>query len=204
MTHKFSPILKNKSLTTYSPTLFNLIAIVVFIAFAIYPTIKTILSLQQTVTEQHKLLERLKDKSRALSEGTNNYNSLPERTRIKLATLLPDSTSVTCFINDVTALATSNGVNISGLQIQPTALTGITKCNLSGQDLERYRQSGLSTNLKEIGFTVNAQGTFAQLSAFLASLNNSPRLIDIESATFSKTTSTSLVLILNGKTYYYH
>jgi Tfp pilus assembly protein PilO len=202
---KLSPVLKNKAVTTYTPSLFSLIAIMVFAVFAIRPTVKNILSLQETINQQKQTLTQLQAKSKSLSDATNSYNSIPEETRLKLINLLPNSTNLTCLINDVNNRAVSSGVTVSGLQVQSTDLKGKTKCILDSQDLDQYRQSlSSSFNLKEIGFTVSGQGGFNQLSDFLASFNTATRLDNIETVIFNKSADSKTInLILNGKTYYY-
>lgn len=203
-TTKLSPILKNKAISNYSPSIFSLMAIIVFIIFAIHPTIKTIISLQQTINDQTTVLSNLKQKSQQLSTAINNYNSIPDDTKLKLFTLLPNSTNVTCLVSDLTNMSNNNQSTIVGLQIQQVELNRTTKCLLDSHDLENYRQNiSSSVSLKEIDFTVNTQGNFSQLSNLLNSYNTSTRLINIETATFGKPGEGNLSLIINGKAYFY-
>src|SRR5579864_9241150 len=92
-TTRLTPILKNKTVNNYSSAVFSLIAVIIFAIFAIDPTIKTIISLQKTIDDQTKTLNALKQKSQDLSTAINNYNSIPDNTKIKLFTLLPNSTN---------------------------------------------------------------------------------------------------------------
>jgi hypothetical protein len=201
---KLSPIIKNKTVTTYSPTVFSLITIIIFAIFAIHPTIKTIISLQKTINDQNKTLNNLRAKSQDLATGINNYNSIPTDTKIKLFTLLPNSTNITCLLSDLTNMSTSSQATIKGLQIQPTELNRPAKCILDSRDLEDYRQNvSSSLNLKEIGFSYNGQANFSQLSGFLYLFDNSTRLVNIESASFNKPGEDSLSLVLNGKAFFY-
>src|SRR5258708_767562 len=203
-TTKLSPILKNKTVSTYSPTVFSLITIIIFAVFAIHPTIKTILSLQKTIDDQTKTLNSLKAKSQSLATAINNYNSLPDDTKIKLFTLLPNATNVTCLLSDLTNMAGSAQSSIVGVQVQLVELNKASKCLIDNQDLESYRQNVSATvNLKELSFTLNSQANFSQLTSFLYLFNNSTRLINIESANFNKTADNSLTLIINGKAFFF-
>ncbi len=203
-TTKLAPVLKNKVVTTYSPSIFNIIAIIIFIAFAIHPTIKTILARQKTISDQQVVLAQLQKKSKDLSDGINQFNAIPDETKIKFVTLLPNSTNLTCLVNDLTNQANGAGASINGLQIQPVELKGTTRCILGTQDLESYRRNlPNSLNLKEISFSVNTQGGFGQLSNYLSSFTNSTRLTNIESAVFNKPSDGSLIVIITAKAYYY-
>jgi len=203
-TTKLSPILKNKTVSTYSPTVFSLITIIIFVVFAIHPTIKTILSLQKTIDDQTKTLNSLKAKSQSLATAVNNYNSLPDDNKIKLFTLLPNSTNVTCLLSDLSNMASSTSSTIVGVQVQPVELNKASKCLLDTQDLDSYRQNtSVAVNLKELSFTLSSNANFSQLSSFLYLFNNSTRLINIESANFNKTTEGALTLIINGKAFFF-
>lgn len=203
-TTKLSPILKNKSVTTYSSTVFSLIVIIILAVFAIQPTIKTIIALQNTIAEQNKTLKDLKAKSRDLAAAVNNYNSIPEDTKFKLFTLLPDSTNATCLLSDLTNMSNSAQTTIAGVQFQPAELNKAAKCILSTKDLEDYRQNiPQQVSLKELSFTINNEAGFNNLSNFLYLFNSSTRLINIESATFSKPREGILTLIVNGKAFFY-
>ncbi len=203
-TTKLSPILKNKTVSTYSPTVFSLITIIIFVVFAIHPTIKTILSLQKTIDDQTKTLNSLKAKSQSLATAVNNYNSLPDDNKIKLFTLLPNSTNVTCLLSDLSNMASSTSSTIVGVQVQPVELNKASKCLLDTQDLDSYRQNtSVAVNLKELSFTLSSNANFSQLSSFLYLFNNSTRLINIESANFNKTAEGALTLIINGKAFFF-
>lgn len=201
---KLTPVFKNKVVTTYSPSLFNLTAVIVFIIFAIHPTIKTIIALQKTIDDQKQTLTSLQAKSKSLADGISNYNQISDDTKIKLIMLLPSTTNLTCLVNDLNNGALASGSTVSGLQVQPTELKGVTKCILDNQDLDHYRKNlSLGLNLNEITFTINTSAQFAQLSTFLHSFNSSTRLLNIQSATFNKPTEGGLVLVVNAKGYYY-
>jgi hypothetical protein len=201
---KLSPLLKNKSINTYSPTVFSLITVIIFAVFAIRPTVKTILSLQQTINEQNKTLTTLKTKSENLATAINNYNTIPDTTKIKLFTLLPNSTNVTCLVSDLSNMSTGNQTTISGLQIQSTDLNKPAKCLIDNTDLASYRQNvPTSLTLQELGFNLNNQANFGQLSSFLSQFNNSTRLISVESITFSRPSGAEVGLVVDGKAYFF-
>jgi hypothetical protein len=202
---KLTPVLKNKAVNTYTPSLFSAIAIIVFVVFAIRPAIKDIIAQQKTIEQQKQVLSQLQAKSKNLADATNSYNAIPEETRLKLINLLPNATNLTCLANDINNRSLTSQVIISGFQTQTVDLKGKTKCILDTGDLEAYRQNlPSSLSLKEISFTLSAQGGFKQLTDYLNSFNTATRLSNIESVVFNKPQDNGNInLILNGKNYYY-
>lgn len=201
---KIAPVARSRTVQTYSMTVLSLATIIILAIFAIRPTVKSILALQKTIDQQKQTLEALRKKSRDLSDGVSRYNQIPQTTKIKLYTLLPDWTNAPCLVNELNAGAESDSLTITGEQLQPTELKGPTNCNLSGPDLDKiYRDASAAASLKEISFTINSQGGFDKLTEYLNSLNSLPRLIDIESAYFTQREGSSLTLTINGKAFFY-
>src|SRR5258708_22327106 len=97
---RLQPIFKNNAVKTYSHIVFSLITIIVFALFAIRPTVKTIISLQNTINDQQVILKKLQDKTDNIEAGKAAYDRIDQTTKIKLYTLLPSSTSITCIVND--------------------------------------------------------------------------------------------------------
>src|SRR5437868_7182202 len=116
---KIEPVLRNKTVRTYGSLSFSIITIIIFLVFAIKPTVENILTLQKTIDTQKETLKQLKDKSDKLAKAINNYNSVPEDTKLKLFTLLPNTPNPTCLIDTITGYSTTNQAQIVGLQVQP-------------------------------------------------------------------------------------
>lgn len=185
------PVLKNRLVKTYSSLVFSLITITIFTVYAIRPTISTIISLQKSVSEQQGILDKLNEKTRNLTNGRENYTKLDDEVKLRLVTLLPDSTTLPPLINDITSIAIINSASISGIQFQPVDLIGPPTLPVK------------NAALKEIDFTVNYQAPYPQLIKILETLTRANRLISIQSANFNKPTDDILILSLTGKTYYF-
>jgi Tfp pilus assembly protein PilO len=149
-------------------------------------------------------LKALQQKSSQLAQAVNNYNSIPDETKLKLFTLLPNTPNPTCLIDGLNGLINSNQVQSAGLQFQPFDLKGNSKCVLDNTDLPIIeKNSQTASALKEVPFAVNLTSGYTQLTNFLNSLNSSIRLIRIDSALISKTSEAPEVLSISGKAYYY-
>lgn len=185
------PVFKNRLVKTYSSLVFSLVTTVIFTIYAIKPTVSTIISLQKSVSEQQEILNKLNEKTRNLTDGRENYKKLDDEIKIRLVTLLPDSTALPPLVNDLTSIANINSALISGMQFQPVDLVGSPT------------QPVKNAPLKEIDFTVNYQAPYPQLIKILETLTRANRLISIQSANFNKPSEDTLTLSLTGKAYYF-
>jgi Tfp pilus assembly protein PilO len=194
------PVFKSKGVQTYSPIIFSIIAITIFALFAVRPTVSTIVGLQKTIQERQDLLHRLEQKTKDLNEGRSNLEKLGEDQKNKIYTLIPNSTSIPCLIDNLNYMATSNQVTVTGLQFQPLILEGKSKCIFTDLDLTSIDKKA---TVKEIEFTLNSQGTYPDLIKFLNSLNQVSRLVSIKTVSLTKQASGPLVMSISGKAYYF-
>src|SRR5947207_1236847 len=101
---------KSKIIKNYSYLAFSLIAIIVFAVFAIRPTIKNIISLEQSIRQKQQTLQKLKAKSQDLNQAITSFNAINDDTKLKLYNLLPDSTNLTCYLDFVNSFHTKSPV----------------------------------------------------------------------------------------------
>ena len=184
------PVLRNKTVRTYSSLVFSVITITVFALYAIKPTLSTIVSLQKSITEQNALLEQVNQKRSALEQGKQNLGKIKQETRDKLDSMLPTYSSIPSLIDTLNKLASENQASISGIQFQPIIL------ETPPQRLNK------NASLKEVLFTMNAVGTNASLTNLVNALNKADRLIIIDSITYNKPLDSPIVLSITAKAYY--
>lgn len=184
------PVLKNKTVKTYSSLIFSLITTTIFLIYAIRPTLSTIISLQKSINEQSAVLTKLNQKVKDLTEGRKNYESIDPTLKVRLVDLLPYSPSLPSLMNSLTILATESQSTISGLQFQPVILE------------KPIKTLSKDAALKEVDFTFNAQGSYSQLINFLNSLKRADRLINISSISFNKPLDAPLIMTVNAKSLY--
>lgn len=184
------PIIRNKFAVTYSPLIFSLITIGIFSYYAIRPTVQTILSLQKSIDEQTTVLNRLQEKVGKLAEGKQNYENINPDIKEKLENLVPDNPSLPQIINSLSYIANQSEASISGLQFQSVTLD--SQKNIINKD----------ASIEQIDFTLNIQGSFANLMSILSSLKRADRLITIKTINFVKPADKSLIMSITGMAYY--
>lgn len=184
------PVLRSKTVRTYSSLIFSIITITIFLIYAIRPTLGTIVSLQKSIDEQKDILDKLNKKVSDLTEGRKNYESIDPELKTKLIDLVPYSPSLPSVINNINKLAAISQASLSGIQFQPTELQQPPKTLVK------------NVTLKEVDFTFNAQGTYTQLLNLLVNLKKGDRLVSIESVTFNKPVDGDLIMTVNGKAVY--
>lgn len=185
------PFMRNRYIQSFSPYIFSLISVMVFTVFAIRPTVSTILSLQTSISENRQILDKLDEKAQSLTLGKQNLENIPQEKNIKLKTALPEHASITTLVSNLQNASTKQA-SASALQIQPVTLI----------DLSAEKETKIGLSLQNIAFSYNEQGSFPQLMITLENLQNSSRLINIESVVISKNKDGSPILSITGKGYY--
>jgi len=107
----------------------------------------------------------------------------------KLEKLIPNKTDISGLVNALTSLANENQASISGLQFQPTVLTGTPKVLVN------------NTKLDEVSVTLNITGTYQNTVSLLDALNFTSRLLILSSVTMNKQEGTALTTTINGKAF---
>lgn len=183
------PVIGNKYVKSTAPYIFSVLAIIIFIIFAIRPTVSTIINLQKSIQDNQQVLNTLEQKSRDLTQGKINLDNLDQNVKTKINTRLPDNAAVALLINDLQIAATKNA-SISALQIQPVTIY----TNASGSVVKK--------NLGELSFSFNVQGSYADLLSTLNNISKSPRLINLTDIVLNKSTEGTTGMSINGKAYY--
>lgn len=184
------PLLRNKYVQSYSSITFSLVLIIVFVIFAIKPTLVTIIALQRSIDQQTQVLQELKDKGVDLSRGKDNYLSLDRDLRNTMENLIPNTTDVTGIISSLNNLSLASQASVSGIQVQPTELT------IKDKVLKK------NSTLAEVFFTLNILTTYQQAVSFLDGLATSPRLFAIDSISMGARKDTDgLLVTINGRAF---
>lgn len=177
------PIIKN-----YGSTIFTLIIMIIFIFFAIKPTVETITVLQKKLADSQQVLNEINTKVQNLSLGKENYDQLDPTIKNKIKSSIPDNITFNSLVSGLEQTALKNQASISALQIQP--LVAITKTSDVG-------------TLSEIDFTFNVEGGYQNLISLLQELKGSDRLISVERVVLSKLEAGQGILMsISGKAYF--
>ena len=183
------PVTRLPFVRNYSSTIFTLLLVVIFIFFAIKPTIETILVLQKKIDNAKIVLDNVNKKADNLTRAKENYQKIPDNIKNKLDATLPDNIALKSVILTLEQTAKLHDATISALQIQPLKFES--------------RQPDTPGTVSEIGFIFNIEGTYQNLSALLQDLKHSSRLVSIDHLSINKATEGPvLVMSMNGKAYY--
>lgn len=183
------PIAKLPIVRTYGSTIFTLIVIIVFIFFAIKPTIETILILQKKLDDSNKVLGQLNQKVSTLTEAKKNYDNLNPVIKRKIYDAIPDKTTFNSLVQNIENIIKTYESSISALQIQPISLVAKDQNKIGA--------------LSQIDFTVNIEGEYPNLVSILQQMTSSSRVISIDSITMNKISEESgLIMSISGKAYY--
>jgi Tfp pilus assembly protein PilO len=184
------PITRIPLVRNYGSTIFTLLVIIIFIFFAIKPTVETILVLQKKIENANQILKQLDDKSNNLAQGKKNYDSLNPQIKVKINSSIPDLVQLKTIAQTLEQLSASRDASVSALQIQPIVILPINAEGL-GQ-------------LEEINFTFNTEGSYPNLSSILQQVLQSSRLFSINNVNIRKVDDggSSLLMSIIGKAFY--
>jgi uncharacterized protein YoxC len=182
------PVIKNPIARSVAPYVFSLVTMTIFLVFAVRPTLVTISNLQKDIQTQQEVLEALTTKARNLTSGKSNYEKLPQDTKKKIQDQMPLNANVVTLTASLQN-AVPFGATISALQIDPVILYDSAPPSLVSE-------------LKEVKFSYNLDGTYQQLLTALENLNNTSRLFNITSIVLSRQATSSGTLSITGKGYF--
>lgn len=183
------PITKNPIVKTYGSTIFTLLSMVVFIFFAIKPTVETIAVLQKKINNAKITLDKANKKAAALSLAKDNYQKIDDSIKAKIETILPSTLEAKSLITVLEQISKRHEATISALQIQPLVITP--------------RQKDAVGIVGEINFTFNIEGLYKNIVSLLQDLKSSARAVSIDRISVTKSSSGGDLLVsMNGKAYY--
>lgn len=185
------PILDSKAAKTYGGPIFTLIAIGIFIVFAIKPTVETISDLQKKIEEYKQANEAITKKSDDLSKARANYKNLDPQVRTLITEKIPNNNpNIRELIQALEQTAQENQASISALQIQPL-------------EINAPNPNKVPSELTEVGFTFNVEGNYNQVINMLNTLANNTRILSIDKLNVNKLQSgNNLFMAIKGKAYY--
>ena len=186
------PLTRLPLVKTYGTTIFTIVVMIVFIIYAIKPTIETILVLQKKVDDSNKVLQQVNQKTSNLAKAKQNYENISPDIKSKIQSSIPDTVNLQSVIQNLEGVAKKYEASISALQIQPLVLQP------KSEDIKEVKGS-----LSEVSFTFNIESEYQKLIAILQDLKSSDRLFFIDNVSLSNLTEgPGLIMSLSGKAYY--
>lgn len=185
--------IKGRFVRDYGAIVFTIFTMIIFIVFAIKPTLETIFVLQKKEEDANKVLQRLDQKTNDLTLAIQNFENLSESIKNRIQLAIPDNVIIRTIASSLEVAAQENGASISALQLQ--------SITVEPKKVEDYWVE----NLAEIEFTFNIAGSYPQLVSVLAGLKSKSRLITINAVSFHSTEeekNQGLVMSISGKAYF--
>lgn len=185
--------IKGRFVRDYGAIVFTIFTMIIFIVFAIKPTLETIFVLQKKEEDANKVLQRLDQKTNDLTLAIKNFENLNESIKNKIQLAIPNSVTIKTITSSLEDTALENDASISALQLQ--------SITLEPKKVTDYWVE----NLSEVEFTFNIAGSYPQIVSVLAGLKSEARLITINSVSFHSTEeekNQGLVMSISGKAYF--
>lgn len=183
------PIAKMPIVKNYSSPVFTIITIIIFIFFAIKPTIETITVLQKKIDNAKSVLEKVNKKADDITKAKENYQKIDNAILNKIESALPNNVNFKSIVSTLEELARQYNATISALQIQPISITS--------RDVNSI---GTSSG---IDFTFNTEGSYKSILSILQQMQISSRVFSIDHVSINKASSgTNLIMSVNGKAFY--
>jgi Tfp pilus assembly protein PilO len=160
------PIVKSPIFRAYFSVVMSIFTVAIFVAFAIRPTLATIIGLQKQIEDKQDFNRRLDEKINALSQLQIDYQAV-ERDLPLVFTALPQDPAVSEAVILLEKTATAAGVTLTNISIpkadysRPLPASGAAVASVSSQTVE---------------VSVKISGGFDNLKNFFELLGNLPRL----------------------------
>lgn len=162
------PVFKNPVFRAYFTVVMSIFTVAIFTAFAIRPTIATIVGLQRQIEDKQGLNRRLDEKLNALSALQNDYQIIENDLPLVL-TALPTDPAVSQAIIYLEKVATSSAVNLDKITI---AKANYGKASTASAEL--------------IPVTMTFSGGFDNIKNFFNQILKLPRLFSPADVSVSK------------------
>lgn len=170
---------QRRDLRAFLELFLSLSTIIIFVVFALKPTILTILSLYNQINNKKSTLESLNQKVSALQKANNIYsqnkNSIPTVNSAVFTNPEPDTIS-----KQILGLASKNSVNILGVSVGQLMIIGKTTAAKTLVDVKPLPESAQAMSI-----SISVKATYTNLITFIKDLENLRIPIRVDSLTIN-------------------
>lgn len=199
------PIIADPTVRGYFTLVASILLVAFFVSFALSPTISTILGLTRKISDQKKVITAMDARINALIIAQENY-SQAENYLPALSFAYPQRPSADILLSEITKTATASSVHLVSLRVSDYFLSGLNPAGEATPAASRQSKNTPSAlGIPLLEFNLSAVGTYSQLHAFAAGLENLPRIITlttISSNASNAKSSNSESMDLKGTAYY--
>lgn len=170
---------KRADLRAFFEVILSLSTIVIFIAFALKPTVLTIISLNQQIQEKEKTLAALEEKNRNLDVA--NDLLIQNSARVSdINSSIGTSPNPDAVSKQILGVATKNNTSLLGLSIGQATIVGEDPTGQRPTDFKPIEGAG-----GEMTISISARGDFQSVNSFVSDLENLRIAIKIDSLTIN-------------------
>lgn len=190
---------KRADLRAFLEIVLSIIAVIIFLVFALKPTALTIISLVQQIKEEQKTLSALTQKITNLQKA-NTVLGQNQKYITSIDTAVASVPSPDVFAKQIQGLSAKHSVELISLTINEVVLVGTPKITQTSNELEP-----LPGNANEMGYSINVRGKFININSFLKDLENLRLISKIDSVTINATpteTGRVIVAMVSGRVPY--
>jgi len=187
-------------LRAFLEVILTLTAISILGAFALRPTILTIIDLTKQIEAKKEVIDKMDQKIANTKVAQENY-SLDEAQIGLLESAVPDGPSPEGLVRQMEGLANSEGVTILGSSISDIYLVGKPEKEKSNTDKDL---TAFPSGVKDMKFTITISGGYLDTKRFIEHLEFLRRPVKLDSInmTAQKSNSDNLITVLTGRVPY--
>lgn len=195
-----STLYKNRAdLRAFLEIVLSIVAVIIFVMFALKPTAVTIISLVRQIEEEKKTLSLLTQKVNDLQKA----NTIFVQNQVHLEsinTAISSAPSPDLFTKQIEGLSARDGVELIGLAINDVILVGAPKAVRVSGELKP-----LPENANEMGYSISIRGSYDSVNNFIKDLEKLRVTSVIDSITINSSVTESgrvIVAVISGRVPY--
>ena len=191
---------KRQDIRIYTELILSLVTVAVFGAFAIRPTINTILKLNSEIDTKRETIDKMDSKIENLIAAEDLYDREIDRVNI-LNNSIPEKPPVDNVIRQLEGIAQRSGAILTSLNIENVSILGRSVENKkSDKDADRFE---LPKDTKGYSLSIKIGGNYESLLSFMKDVENMRipiylQLSNIETVSIDKELPYDLLLTLEG------
>lgn len=180
----------------------SLASTVIFLAFAVRPTITTITEKVRELNDKQEVISKLELKINSLSKANSLLNEKAQALSL-LDTAVPQGSSPEEYIVQIDVFAKRSGTTIESMNVDKTPILGRLDVNSPEDNEDSETQDGLDQKVSWFPFNFTATGSYEQLASLLDTVERLRRPMKMINASFEETVTGDLRMHITGLIPYY-
>ncbi|MEX0917169.1 MAG: type 4a pilus biogenesis protein PilO [Candidatus Paceibacterota bacterium] len=176
------------------PVVFVLVSIALFVVY-INPAYSEIKTLQTEREEFDEALNKSKELQAIRDQLLTRYNTFPPEDLERLQKLLPDNVDNVRLILDLDEIASSYGLRVQNVAVREGS-------EQSEENTSRPTIGKNNGSVSSVLLTFSVNATYSNFVAFLKDLEQSLRIVDVESLSFSSSENDLYEYTMSVRTYW--